>query len=764
MNISQAGVGLLLACTSLSAAAPPPKPRLEAFDLTAVRLLDGFSKTAQETNTKYLLSLEPDRLLYSYRTNAGLAAPGRPYGGWEAPDCEVRGQFVGHYVTACALTYASTGDKRLKARVDLIVAEWAKCQKALGGGYLSAFPASFWDRLEGMRQVPWAPYYVIHKIMVGLLDAYQICGNKQALEVLKGMATYFKKRIDAVPEDRWVQTLNVEFGGMNDILYRLYAVTHDPNHLALAHKFDKEDFLMPLAEGRDRLAGLHGNTHIPIVQGAFRRYELTGEERGRKITEFFWDAVVHHHSFAIGGSTSGEVWGPANKLAGTLSVTNCEVCKTYNMLKVTRDLFRWTADSKYADFYERAWMNGIWGSQQPGTGQLEYYVPMLTGASRTFGDPENTFWCCYGSGVENWAKQGDSIYFHDAKDLWVNLFVPSRLDWRKRGVVVTQTTEFPRTDSTKLTISTKKPIAMAVNLRVPEWTTPAAHVKVNGAVLKMMIEPGTYVNIRRTWNDGDTVELKVPFALRVVPLPDDKDRVAVLNGPLVLAGVLGESKIQRGQFSAVAEERPEWVFIGDASHPNEWLKPVAGKPGEFETDGQKAKITFKPFYSVNAENYGLYWLVIAPGSERAKKIAEAARIEEALAKRVVDAVGPNFEEAAHNLQSQNSASGHFGTRSWRHADNGGWWSWDLKVLPEAQMTLAVTYWGNDRPPRTFDILVDGKVVATQSLDLNKAGAFFEVQYNLPQDVTRGKEKVTVRFQPHPGNIAGGVFGCRMLRP
>jgi DUF1680 family protein len=707
--------------------------------------------------------LEPDRLLYNFRVNAGLPAPGKPYGGWEAADGELRGHFVGHYVSACALTYAATGDKRLKERVDLIVAEWAKCQKALGGGYLSAFPATFWDRLESMRQVPWAPYYTIHKIMAGLLDAYQLCGNKQALEELKAMAGYFKKRIDAVPEGRWVQTLDVEFGGMNDILYRLYAITRNPNHLALAHKFDKAVFLDPLAAGKDQLAGLHGNTHIPIAQGAFRRFELTGEERGLRITQFFWDTVVHHHTYAIGGSTTGERWGPADQLAGTLSTTNCEVCKTYNMLKVTRDLFRLTADPKYAEFYERAWMNGIWGSQQPGTGQLEYYVPLMSGAKRAFGEPENSFWCCYGSGVENWAKQADSVYFHDAKDLWVNLFVPSRLDWKKKGVVVTQTTAFPKEDSTKLTISAKKPVDMAINLRIPEWTTPAAQVKVNGAALKMMLEPGTFCTVDRRWKEGDTIELTTPFKLRVIPLPDDPERVAVLNGPVVLAGIV-DSQPRRAVFLGPSEANAAWMLKGDATRPAEWLKPVAGAPGEFETVGQGTATRFKPFYLFDKEAYGVYWLILNPGGERAKKLEADAKQEAAVAARMVDAVIPSFRESEHNLQSERSGSGGFGGRNWRHAGNDGWFSWDLKVLPDQPMTLAVTYWGDDPPPRTFDILVEGKVVATQSLNHNKPGGFFEVYYPLPEDLTRGKDKVTVKFQPHRGNTAGGVFGCRTLKP
>ncbi len=741
-----AGVYLML--LTLASTVHAITPRLTPFDLKDVRLLPGHCLTAQEADARYLLSLDPDRLLYSFRVNAGLPSPGKPYGGWEAPDCEVRGHFVGHYLSACALMYASTGDQRFKDRADLMVTELAKCQKAIDGLYLSAYPATFFDRLESMQNPPWAPYYTIHKIMAGMFDMYTLAGNEQALDVLKKMAAYFKKRTDKLPPEAMDRVLTNEFGGMSEVLHNLFGVTKDPAHLDLAHRFDQASFLGPLAIEKDNLSRIHANTHIPKICGAARRYELTGDETYHRIVAFFWDRVATTRSYATGGSNQDEHWSEAGKLAATLSDKNQECCTTYNMLKVTRYLERWTGDPKYADYYERNFFNGILGTQDP-NGMLMYFVPQATGHTKKFGGPLDAFWCCTGTGIESFAKLGDSVYFHDADALTVNLFVASTVTWAEKGLTLEQTTRFPEEEGTRLALHLKQPVNLALNIHVPEWATRGVRVLVNGQEEKVDARPSSYAAIRREWKDGDTVDVRMPMTLRTQPMPDDPDLVAVLYGPLVLAGLASEKT----------------GFLADAADPASWLKPVEGKALTFRTAGQTREVTFIPLYKVMTEPYGVYWLVFKEGSARHK---EALAEEEARKKRearTVDRVVPNNPEMekSHNLQGENTQAGTAYGRAWRHAPSGGWWSWDLKVLGDAPMVLACTYYGGDVGPRTFDVLVDGEKIATQSIDHPKPGEFFTVEHKLPPELTHGKPKITVQFRPHDKNTAGGVFECATLR-
>ncbi len=722
---------------------------LQAFDLRDAQLLDGYCKNAQEANRRYLHELDMDRMLHAFRTNAGLDAPGLPLGGWEAPTCEVRGHFVGHFLSACALMWASTGDEELKAKADKMIAEMAKCQAALGNGYLSAFPESLFDRLESQNNIPWVPYYTAHKIMAGMFDMYTICGNQQALEILKGMAAYFKRRVERLTILQMDLVMRTEFGGMSEVLHNLYAITRDPDHLALANVFDQPEFLGPLALKHDNLTRIHGNTQIPKICGAARRYELTGEKVYRDITEFFWDTVVHTRCYATGGTTDLEVWGEPNKLANMLSLKTQECCKTHNMLKVTRYLIRWTGDPKYADYYERAFLNGIMGTQHPETGMLIYYVPLAAGFVKEYGSPYDSFWCCYGTGVETFSKQADSIYFHDDGGIYVNLFIPSVVNWKEVGLKLEQQTTFPEQEGTGFTIRLGKPAKFALNIHVPYWATNGVTVKVNGEISKAKAAPTSYLKIEREWRDGDKVEIAMPMSLRAHPMPDDPEMIAIMYGPLVLCGLTDKPR----------------MFFADAKNVDTWVKPVPGKPLTFTTTGQNPDVTLIPFYKIVGERYGVYWTVTQEGSPKHKALLaeeEAKRLREA---RVIDRVLPGNKESedSHNLKGVNMASGPFKDYSWRHADKGGWFSWDLKVLPDKPVTLSIKLWGSDTPPRNFDILVDGTKVGTQALNNNKPGQFFDVDYPLPSEMTKDKEKVTVKFQAHTDCIAGGVFECVMLK-
>lgn len=720
---------------------------VEAFPLSDVRLGEGVCREAQEANRRYLHLLDPDRLLYTFRQNAGLPCPGQPLGGWEAPSCEVRGHFVGHFLSACALMVAGTGDEALKAKADALVAELARCQEALGNGYLSAYPEEFLDRLERMERVTWAPLYVTHKIMAGLLDMYQLTGNRQALDVLTRLAAFYKARADRLSEYRMERLLTVEFGGMSEVLHNLYAVTGDPAHLELAHRYDQAAFLGPLALERDNLSHLHGNTQIPKICGAARHYELTGDERYRTITRFFWDRVVGTRCYATGGTTLAEVWPEPNALADTLGANNQESCKTHNLLKVTRYLLRWTGDVVYADYYERAFFNGILGTQRLDNGQFLYYLPLASGLRKQWGTPYDSFWCCYGTGIESFAKLGDSIYFHDGGDLWVNLFIASTVIWRDRGVRVEQVTAFPEEEGTTLIIHAPGPARFGLRVRVPSWVREGASLRVNGTPAGVSA-PGAWARLEREWRDGDRVEVSLPMGLHAAPMPDDPELVAVMYGPLVLAGI---------------EPPAGAVVLGDPADPAAWVRRVEGAALRFRLD-LGGGVTMIPLNQVVDEPYGVYWTVTREGSPRHRELLaqEAARRERDA--RTVDrvVVGDPESERAHGLQGQNHAAGPFGAGHWRHAPDG-WFSWDLRLPEDGPAVLSCTYWGSDVPPRTFDILAAGEKIATQQLDRDRPGRFFDVEYPLPEALTRGRDRITVRFQAHAGNTAGGVFDCRVLR-
>jgi DUF1680 family protein len=598
------------------------KARIKArpFDLKQVRLRRGPFLAAAEVNRKYMASLDPDSLLHMFRTTAGLPSSAKPLGGWEQPENELRGHFTGHYLSACALISASLGDESFKTRGDQLVAELAKCQKAIGNGYLSAFPETFFDRLRAGTNV-WAPFYTLHKIMTGLLDMHTCAGNEQALDVLKGIANWTRRWVDPLGEAQMSRVLEREYGGMNDVLYNLFAVTGDRGYRQLAARFDHERIFAPLAEGRDELKGLHVNTQIPKIIGAARRYELTGDSRSRDIADYFWREVTGKRCYCTGGTSNGERWASdPGKLAGELSGYTQECCCTYNMLKLTRHLFGWTADPRAADYYERALFNGILGTQHPDDGMTLYYVSLAAGYWKLFGLPLDAFWCCTGSGVESFAKLGDSIYFHDDDGVYVNLFIASEVEWPEKGVRITQDTTFPETGTTSISLRCKTPVRMPLRIRVPYWATRGGTVKLNGRELESFAEPSSYFVLNRTWQDGDKVEITMPMSLHVHAMPDNEALQAVMYGPLVLSGRLGTEgltkEILRAEPTKIRQV-PEYKgkpvpapeFKTKSQDPSDWIEPVPGRPLEFRTVGQTQNVTLVPLYKLLDERYAVYWKV-----------------------------------------------------------------------------------------------------------------------------------------------------------
>jgi hypothetical protein len=613
--------------TFASATVKPVVPvRAAPFDLKAVRLLDGPFKAAMTRDRGYMMSLDNDRLLHMFRVTAGLPSKAEPYGGWEGPDVELRGHTVGHYLSASALMYAATGDERIKAKAEAIVAALAECQKALGGsGYVSAFPESFFDRVESIRSV-WAPYYTIHKIMAGLVDMADHCGSRQALAVAEGLAHWVKSRTDKSDPIHMERLLNfTEQGGMNEVLTNLYAITGKAEYLATARRFDERHYTEPLAHGLDKMKGEHVNSFIPNVIGAAREYEMTGDPALRAIATFFWNEVTGARSFVTGGTSDNEAWeADPYQIYDELGANSHESCCTYNMLKLTRHLFSWEAAAKYADYYERALWNGILSTQNPADAMMMYYVPMMPGMYRTFMSPFDSFWCCTGTGMENHAKYGDSIYFHDANGLFVNLFIASELDWKEKGIKVRQETRFPEEEKTTLTIGAVKQVRLALRIRVPGWAAAPCAITINGRPYEASASPSSYLTIDRTWKAGDRVEVALPMALRLERLPDRPDVAAVLYGPIVLAGRLGggealtEDKVY-GKYGPEGDPVPVPRFDVKATAPvEEWIKPVAGEALTFRTRGagKPDDVTLVPFYRLFGERYAIYWQLGQPPRRR----------------------------------------------------------------------------------------------------------------------------------------------------
>lgn len=591
-----------------------PERRAIPFDLDRVRLLPGPFLDATQVNRRFLLAQDEDRLLHTFRLNAGFPSSAAPLGGWEAPVNELRGHYTGHYLSALAQMSKTLGDGELKARGDRMVAALAKCQQQLGNGYLSAFPEEFFDRLRDGKPV-WAPFYTLHKIMAGLLDMHTLTGNAQALEVLQGMARWTARWAQPLSDAHMQRVLEREFGGMNEVLYNLAAVTGRDGWKELAHRFDHEAFFAPLAQGRDELKGLHANTNIPKVVGAARRYELTGEQRYARIADYFWRQITTQRAYCTGGTSNGEGWNAEPGILSTeLSGYTQEDCTTYNMLKLTRHIFGWTADPAAADYYELALLNGILGSQHPKDGEKMYYVNLAPGLWKLFGTPEQDYWCCTGTMSESFSRLGDSIYFHDDTGVYVNLFIASELNWSERGVKLVQDTKFPEEEGTTLRIQTAKPVRFALRIRVPNWTNGGS-AKLNGHPLDGFAAPGGYFVLDRTWKSGDTVAVKLPMSLHLKPMPDDPTLAAVMYGPVVLVGRLGTEGLTPDILRAEPtkpREIPEYKDKPTAAPElkSQSVAKASERALEFRGAGPAREYQLVPFHTLFDERYTVYWKLV----------------------------------------------------------------------------------------------------------------------------------------------------------
>jgi len=770
---------LVLSGNTVAAALAPASELLSAhaepLPLKDVRLLPSPFAKALEANHRYLLSLDPDRLLHNFRTGAGLPAKGSAYGGWESDT--IAGHTLGHYLSALALLYAQTGDEEARRRADYIVAELAACQKARGNGYVAGLlrkrkDGTLVDGEEIFGEIAkgdirsggfdlngaWSPLYNVHKTFAGLFDAQDHCGNSQALEVAIGLGGYFQRAFAGLSDDQMQAVLGCEYGGLNESYAELFARTKDRQWLAMAERIHDRRVLDPLEKRQDNLANLHANTQIPKLIGLARLHELTGQDAPATAARFFWETVTQHHSYVIGGNADREYFFAPNAISQHLTEQTCEHCNSYNMLKLTRQLYSWSPDASLFDYYERTHFNHVLAAHDPATGMFTYMTPLMSGIKRDFSSPTNDFWCCVGTGMESHAKHGDSIYWQGKDALLVNLFIPSRAHWAAKGADVELRTAYPDDGKVNLTLSSlKRAATFAIALRVPRWAGSAT-LSVNGKP----VEPertGGYAVIQRRWQQGDVVSMTLPMELRTESTPDDPDTIAILRGPLVLAADLGSAAEPLASASAPA-------LVG--ANILAAFQPIAGRPAMYRTAGigRPADMQFGPFYSAYDRRSAVYFKRFTEAGWEKEKVAfaaEQARLAD-LAARSVDVMhlGEMQPERDHALASDISYPVVYRGRNGRDARSGGFFEFKMKVKPGPLM-LEATYWGDERK-RAFDILVDGQKIATQELEALKPGQFIDIDYPVPETLTRGKNSVTIRFQPHTGHTAGPVFGVRLFTP
>ncbi len=755
--------------------------------LSAVRLTGGPLKHAQDMDAKYLLELEPDRMMAFLRIRAGLAPKAAGYGGWDGDGRNLTGHIAGHYLSAVSLMYAATGDGRFKQRADTLVAEMQAVQDKQGDGYIGALmdgsgvdgKARFAELGQGHVRSGgfdlnglWSPWYVQHKLFAGLRDAYRFAHNPAALAVEKKFAGWAEGVVSGLNDAEDQQMLRTEFGGMNEVLADLYADTQDPRWLALSDRFEQRAVRDPLARREDILGGLHGNTQIPKLVGSLARYRYTGNKADGAAAAFFWDAVTTHHSFATGGHGKDEYFGPPDALSDRVDGRTDESCNVYNMLKLTRALFAVTPNIKYAEFQERALFNHVLGSIDPQDGRMCYMVPVGRGVQREYQDMFGSFTCCVGTGMENHALHGDGIYYEAGNRLWVNIYAPSRAEWKSAGAHLVMDTSFPEGSAATLTLSLAAPKKLTLALRRPAWAGEGFAVHVNGKALPALSHPGSYVEVTRVWKTGDQVTLTLPKSLRLEPLPDNPRRAALLWGPLVLAGDLGPE----GTAPVGAASAP--VFLTAEQPVGEWLKPVADAPGSFQAIGRNGAggsgdiaVSLVPFYRLHRRTYAAYWDLYTPQewAQKADAVAADQEKQRRLEAATVGFAQPGQMQAERDFNEQGEDSipisaqekGRAGRRSAK------WFSFDMPVDPSHPMALIVTYHSGEQGHCAFDILADGRRVGAVAIDRPGPGSpaahFFDSEYRLPPDLVKGKQKVTVRFQAAGGQEAATIYGIRTIR-
>lgn len=726
---------------------------LQDISMDEVEILDSYETNAFSLEIQYLKKLDADKLLKGFCDIGGVESDAEKYGGWE--NSSIQGHTLGHYLTAVSQGYNTSGDEELKAIADHIVDVLAICQNS-ESGYLAAIPESHYIQLEsGNTSGTWVPWYTMHKVLSGLIDAYELTGNLKALDVASKLGDWVYGRTSQWDENTQNTVLNIEYGGMNDCLYQLYKHTNKESHLSAAHSFDEMSLFDSLYNGQDVLNGKHANTTIPKIIGALNRYIVLGEEYYLKVAQNFWNIVVNSHSYITGGNSEWEHFGEPNVLDSERTNCNCETCNTYNMLKLTRELFKITGNIKYADYYENTFINAILSSQNPETGMTTYFQPMATGFFKVYSSETEHFWCCTGSGMENFSKLDDSIYYKDETSLYVIRYTSSAVEFKEKGLKITQLADLPN-----VTFTISGTGQADIVLRVPDWCADTPTLKINGTVADATTENG-FIRLSRQWQDGDTIEYTLPMTVKAYGLQDNENVVAFKYGPWVLSANLGNNDMLTSTTGVnvtiplLDASVSDIIVIKEGSVKN-WLSDIEenlvrqGDSLNFTLKGTNRDIIFSPHYLQYQNRYGIYFRLadsdtVLPENEADKYIT-------------VDSfpVGNDQYEFSHNLKCENSTSGNHMGLIFRDASPNGYFSYDMTIEKGVTNYLKVKYFSGDAG-RTFRILVDGEVLQDVTVENVNPNGFYDVYYKIPEEAIDGKEKITVTFEANEYSYAGGIF-------
>ncbi|WP_026504595.1 beta-L-arabinofuranosidase domain-containing protein [Butyrivibrio sp. NC3005] len=741
--------------------------QISDFKLGDIRLLDSFLVNAQNKDISYLKSLDADRLMKGFGEQAGIINKKISlYDGWE--NTAIKGHTLGHYMSAVAQGYAATQDEELYSICAHIIDELSRFQAA--DGYLAAIPKTDYEKIAaGNTQGTWVPWYVMHKVLGGIISIYEYTGIDKALEVAKRLGDWIYNENKKLDDEGQKRVLRVEYGGMNDVLFELYSLTKEKKYFDAAHFFDEISLFEKLYKNEDVLDGLHANTTIPKIVGALNHY-IVSDEKDRdfylKTAENFWNMVVESHTYITGGNSEWEHFGTPKILDAERTNCNCETCNTYNMLKLSRMLFKITKDKKYMDFFERTYINAILSSQNPETGMTTYFQPMATGYYKVYSSPENHFWCCTGTGMENFTKLSQGIYFFDDNTLYACEYFSSSVNWEENNVVVTQETRIPETNYSKFTISTDRDKTFTIAFRIPYWTDEF-DVKCNKEEVSGNKENG-FVYIERTWKNGDVVTISFNIKVGISSLPDNDLVAAFSYGPLVLSADLGD-KDMTDSVTGVNVTVPTLndmtvsSFIKTNSddfrnHPEKYLVRE-GEELSFRLLGtDRDDLVFTPHYRRYKNRYGIYFYVVFKDDIRAIEIEKREKENQMLDAATIDSVpvANDQYELSHGMKAENTFSGSNNGKMFRVAFKEGFFSYELKVDKACANVLQVCYISDDSG-KAFSIYINDQLLVDEKLNVNSPHTFIKKYYNLPQEVTKYADKVKVTFKASEDMNSAGIY-------
>ena len=763
------------------------------FPLSDVQLLDGPFKHARDLNIETLLKYKVDRLLAGYRKEAGLPPKDSIYKNWDGLD----GHVAGHYLSALAMSYAATKNAECKVRMYYMIAELKVCQDAngfnnadWGKGYVGAVPNSkkIWSTLQkgdfAAYRAAWVPWYNVHKMYAGLRDAWLYTGNEDAKNIFLKFCEWGINITTALSDEQIQSMLDIEHGGMNEIFADAYQITKDEKYLKAAKRFSHNMLLNAMAAGKDNLDNKHANTQVPKAIGFTRIGEVCNDERFEKAGNFFWQTVTTNRTLAFGGNSRREFFPAIASCTDFIDdVEGPESCNSYNMLKLTEDLFRTNLLVKYIDYYERALFNHILSTQHPANGGYVYFTPVRPRSYRVYSAPNEGMWCCVGSGMENHSKYNELIYTQQDGSLYLNLFIASELNWKAKGIKIRQETNFPFEEQTRLII-TDGSSRFKLWIRHPSWVKDGAlKILVNGKEVPGNSHPSSYEVLERSWKKGDIVQISLPMHNTIEHLPNVPEYIAIMHGPILLAAKTGTEDLKGlvaddsrwGHIPAgkrLPVDKAPILIEDDISTITEKLEPIKGKSLNFSFANVKMinpeKVILEPFYQIHDARYMMYWMVLSKTqySSYVDSIANAEKEKLALQKRTIDLVasGEQQPEADHFIQSSNSSTGNNLNEFWRDARNGGYFSYNLSTNKETNMSLLVRYWGAEWGNRKFDIYIDDvKLVTEDNTNKWNRSKFQNVEYSIPVSMLAGKENIRVKFQAVKGNTAGAVYYIRLVR-